>query len=128
MVSHCAALAGSKKVGTSIVHSVVKRHSRERVLNDPASLDAILKDITETARQSHVLHPDEPPSDFGASYGKLPFEARACLSLRTLFNFDFQRIGAILEMSEEEAGTLHEASVATLADDLMKARTSPFLH
>jgi len=128
MVSHCASVTGNRRLGTSIVHAAVKRHSRERVLTDPESLDAILKDITETARRSPVLHPDESNSDFGASYGKLPFDARACLSLRNLFGFDFQRIGEILDMEAQEVEALHGSSMATLADELTKARTSPFLH
>lgn len=128
LVSHCVAVTGSKQVGTSIVHHAVKRYSRDKVMSDPSCLDAILRDITEIARMSTVHHLDEPAQGFGASYRNLSFDARACLSLKNLFDFDLRRIAAILEMSDDEVTDLYDLSLVALTSELTKARRMPSLH
>lgn len=128
LVSHCAAVTGNRKVGSSIVYSAVKRHSRLRVMTDPESLDALLKDVTEEAMRASVIHPDDEDDGFGSSYRKLPFEARACLSLRIQFDLGLVRIAAILDMPEAEVAEVYDLALAALETDLNGVQKTLFRH
>lgn len=110
--THATSLIGDKATGTAIVHDVVKRHPRSPCRIEDRTLYAILKEVTDHCRDA--LDTDNSQRDFEKKYAQLPFEARACLSLRINFNLSFIRIGRILSLSGRDAECLYAGATIVL--------------
>lgn len=118
LVAHAVAVTGDRSAGTAIVREAVKRHPRKRNGIDRKTLAALLRDITDSCRAV----PPGKDRDPREGYAGLPFEARACLSLRINFGLEFREIGRMLSMSGKESEALYSQSLRMLESRL---RTGP---
>ena len=112
---YALSLTDDRSAADEIVTECLKRHSRHAVLSDANGLDSLLSDVTARARdslpsQNRLIHFDA----FARAMQGLPFDARACLSLRSNFELDYGRIGVTLGIHPEEAKALHENAIDVL--------------
>ena len=110
--AHATSITGNRTSSVAIVHEALTRHPRPSSGIDPRTLHAILRDVTDTCRTEPAGN--DFSTAFGGEFTALPFEAKACISLRINFDLGFSDIGPIISMSGRAAETLYAAAIGRL--------------